>query len=96
MVVSFTGLPPFSRAYFGPRPGVEDEPRVAAEQHHDVRGRVRADAREREQRVREVVVGQLVAACAAERLEIERSRSDVGRAASGGRRRGSPARTTSR
>src|SRR5262245_21761967 len=60
----------------GARPGVEDQSGVTAEQHHDVRRRVGADAGECEQVGRQLVVGQLVDACLAEPLEIEVSGRD--------------------
>ena len=43
-----------------PGPRVEDQPGVPADRHHDVRGRVRSHAREREERPLELVVGQFV------------------------------------
>ena len=53
---------PAIRAIGRSGPRVQDQPAVPPEGHHDVRGRVRADPREREQPLLDLVVGEVVAA----------------------------------
>ena len=73
-----------------PRPRIEDQQGVPPDRHHDVRGGVRSHARQREEPLLELLVGQLVRG--------RRSRAPPGRArrrrrsapASAGRRPGSP------
>ena len=54
-----------------PRPLVEDERRITTDEQHDVGGGVRADARERQQALGELLVGQLLGRRAGEPLEIK-------------------------
>src|SRR5439155_803759 len=58
------------------RPRVQDQVRVAAEQHHHVRGRVRPAAGQRQQARGDLLVGQLGVG---ERLQVKPARGDVGR-----------------
>ena len=53
----------------GPR--IEDQSGVPADRHHDVRGRVRPHARERQQALLELRVGELVGRGGRQRLEVE-------------------------
>src|SRR4029450_13464077 len=57
-----------------PRPGIEDQAGVTAEQHHHVRRRVRPAAGEGQQSCRDLVVGEVGIV---QFLEVERSVCDV-------------------
>src|SRR5919108_1888849 len=63
---------------FGTCPGVEDQPRVAAEKHHHVGRCVGADAGKRKQPRGHLFVGEVVRGRVAQLLQVERARGGVG------------------
>src|SRR5262245_12920081 len=69
-------LPAVEARVLRARPRVEHEPRVAADEHHHVRGRVGPDSGEREERRRHLVVGQVVGIGIRELLQIDLAGGD--------------------
>jgi hypothetical protein len=64
-------LPPVQARVLRTGPGVEHEPRVAADEHHDVRRRIGADSWEGEQARRDLVVGEVAGVGGRELLQVD-------------------------
>ena len=93
---SLTVFFPITRGVLRPGPRVEDRTGVPADRHHDVRGCVRPHARERQQALLELRVGELVGGGGRQRLEVELAVGDRSTASERRYAPRYPARATSR